>query len=67
MEKQKQHSEWKISTNIVAGKEFYQVYRVIDVNEVDHSGNRETRGGFYERLRDAQKLARHLNTEEAVK
>ena len=67
MADQKQHSEWKISTNIVAGKKFYQVYRIIDVSEVDHSGNRETRGGLYESLRDAQKLARRLNTEEAVK
>ncbi len=65
-----QHSEpsaWKISTNVVAGKKFYQVYRIIDINEVDHSGNRETRGGFYESRLDAEALARRLNTEEAVK
>ena len=67
MEKQKQHSEWKISTNIMAEKKFYQVYRIIDINETDHSGNRETRGGYYERLKDAKALARRLNTEEAVK
>lgn len=61
------HSEWRISTNIVAGKEFYQVYRLLDVNEIDHSGNRETRGGLYESIRDAKALARRLNTEEAIK
>lgn len=61
------HSEWRISTNIVAGKEFYQVYRLLDVNEIDHSGNRETRGGLYDSIRDAKALARRLNTEEAVK
>lgn len=59
------HSEWRISTNIVAGKEFYQVYRLLDVNEIDHSGNRETRGGLYDSIRDAK--ARRLNTEEAIK
>ena len=61
------HSEWRISTNIVAGKEFYQVYRLLDVNEIDHSGNRETRGGLYDSIRDAKALARRLNTEEAIK
>lgn len=61
------HSEWKISTNVVAGKKFYQVYRIRDLNEVEHSGNRETRGGLYESRRDAEALARRLNSEEAVK
>lgn len=56
-----QHSEWKISSNIVAGKKFYQVYRLRDVNETDHSGNRETRGGLYESRLDAEKLAEVLN------
>ena len=61
------HSSWKISTNIVAGRELYQVYRIINVNEPDHSGNRETKGGLYDRLHDAEALARRLNTEEAIK
>ena len=57
------HSSWKISTNIVAGRELYQVYRIINVNEPDHSGNRETRGGLYESRIDAEKLAATLNAE----
>lgn len=61
----KQHSEWRISTNVVAGRKFYQVYRIKDLNEVDHSGNRETRGGYYERLLDAERLRATLNAEEA--
>lgn len=56
-----QHSEWRISSNIVAGEKFYQVYRLMDVNATDHSGNRETRGGLYESLLDAEKLAETLN------
>ncbi len=67
MERQEQHSAWMISTNQIGAKKFYQVYRIRDVNEVDHSGNRETRGGLYESRRDAEALARRLNTEEAVK
>lgn len=62
-----QHSSWMIEKKLVAGKEFYQVGRIIDVNEPYHSENIETRGGYYESLKDAQKLARRLNAEEAVK
>lgn len=61
------HSEWRIDTKIVAGKEFYQVYRLLDISETDCSENREKRGGLYESIRDAKALARRLNTEEAIK
>lgn len=67
MSQNKEHSEWRISTNPIAGKKFYQVYRIIDVTEVEHSGNRETRGGLYESRIDAEKLAATLNEEEAQK
>lgn len=59
----KNPSEWKVSSNPVAGKTFYQVYRTRDINEVNHSGNRETRGGLYESRIDAEKLAATLNAE----
>ena len=58
-----QHSEWRVSSNPVAGKMFYQVYRIRDVERIDHSGNRETRGGLYESRQDAEKLAALLNSE----
>lgn len=67
MENEKQHSLWKVSTNRIAERTLYQVYRNIDINEVDHSGNRETRGGLYDSRHDAEALARRLNSEEAVK
>lgn len=57
-------SEWRVDTRIVAGKRFHQVYRLIDKNRVNVEGNRETRGGYYERLLDAEKLAATLNAEE---
>ena len=66
METQISHSLWRITTREVAGKKFYQVYRLIDKNRVDVEGNRETRGGYYEHYRDAEALARLLNTEGAV-
>ena len=66
-ENKKRHSEWKVSSNRIAEKTFYQVYRLSDVNEVDHSGNRETRGGLYESRIDAERLAAVLNEEEVMK
>lgn len=57
-------SEWRVTANPVAGKMFYGVYRLKDKDAVDHSGNRETRGGYYEHREDAEKLAATLNDEE---
>lgn len=65
MERSTRHSEWRVDTHIVAGKRFHQVYRLIDKNRVNVEGNRENRGGYYERLFDAEKLAATLNAEEA--
>ena len=63
----KNPGEWKVSRNPVAGKTFYQVCRKRDIKGVDHSGNRETRGGLYENRLDAEKLAATLNAEEGRK
>ena len=62
----KNPSEWRVSTNPIAEKTFYGVYRIRDIDAPDHSGNRETRG-YYETRREAEKLARLLNEEEADK
>ena len=32
---------WRTSTNVVGGKEMYQVFRSLNYEEPDHSGNRE--------------------------
>lgn len=56
-------SEWRVSSNPIAGKMFYGVYRIRDINDVDHSGNRETRGGWYETREEAEALAAKLNEE----
>lgn len=34
-------SEWKVSSNIINGSRIYSIYRLRDINETDHSGNRE--------------------------
>ena len=53
-------TEWKVSTNYVAGQKVYEVYRLIDETELHHSGNRETRGLFGTK-EAAQELADKLN------
>ena len=64
MERQIEHSEWRTRQITIAGKKMHQVYRLIDKNRVNAEGNRETRGGYYERLFDAERLAATLNAEE---
>lgn len=60
-------SNWRVSSNIIAGHTFYGIYRLIDVSDVDHSGNRETYGGYWERLEEAEALAERKNKEERQK
>ena len=59
----KNPSEWRVSSNPIAGRTFYGVYRIRDINDIDHSGNRETRGGWYETREEAERLAETLNEE----
>ena len=61
------HNKWKTRVVITAGKRFYQVYRLIDEKYGDAEVNRETRGGYYEQLIDAELLAARLNLKEAMK
>ena len=42
----------------------YGVYRLYDVQKIDHSGNRECKG-YYDAKADAQMEAERLNREEA--
>lgn len=54
-------SEWRVTSNIIADEKMYQVYRIIDIEEVDHSGNRETHGGWTTDLEETKKIADKLN------
>lgn len=57
-------SEWKISSNYIGGKKLYIAYRLRDVAEVDHSGNREYSGDYTTNRDEAQALVDKLNSEE---
>ena len=47
-------SKWFVSSNPIAGVMMYQAQRIKDTSAVDHSGNREYAGDFYENKADAQ-------------
>ncbi len=53
-------SEWRVSSNGWGEDKSYQVYRRIDVNATDHSGNRENRGGVFDNRAEAQAYADKL-------
>lgn len=53
--------KWKITTNYIDGKKLYGVYRIIDINEIDHSGNREEKG-YYDSREKAEEIAEELNS-----
>lgn len=55
-------SEWRVSSMWLNGKKYYQVYRIKDMKKVDHSGNREYKGGLMEDEFKAISLAKRLNT-----
>lgn len=58
-------SLWRVMTREVAGRIFYQVYRLKDVCADNTDKNRETWGGYYETEKEAANLAGFLNKEDA--
>lgn len=56
-------SKWKVTANLVGGKMWYAVYRIRDIDELDHSGNRQYRGGYIGDKSKAEEYARWLNEE----
>ena len=57
-------SKWMVSSNYFNGAYHYQVYRLIDMFAVDHSGNREYRGAVFSDKASAQAYADFQNAEE---
>jgi len=57
-------SEYRITSQYINDKKIYAVYRLKDVNAVDHSGNREYAASDYmEDRAEAEKLMHELNKE----
>lgn len=57
-------SKWRVMERPVAGRTFYQVYRLNDVCADNTEKNRETWGGYYEAEADAVALADLMNRED---
>jgi len=60
-------SEWRVSSNPIDGRKFYRAYRIRDLSEPDHSGNREYHGNYVESREDAAATAAALNKEAEQK
>jgi hypothetical protein len=61
------HSEWRVTSNYVCGDKMYSVYRIRNIKEPDHSGNREYAGGWSSYREAAAMLAAELNKVEEAK
>lgn len=57
-------SEWRVTSNIINGQKLYGVYRLLDMGEVDHSGNREHQDNWFLNKEMAEAKARILNDEK---
>ncbi len=56
---------WKVTSQVIGDTKMYAVYRLIDVNEPDHSGNREYAGDYVLNREIAEFVAEQLNEDEA--
>lgn len=54
-------SEWKVSSQVIAGAKVFQVYRQRDISKTDHNGNREYKNTIYCAREEAQKAVERLN------
>ena len=53
-------NKWKVSSNVLGDKKVYCLYKILDKNEIDHSGNREVVECF-DSKKEAEELAKKLN------
>lgn len=57
-------SEWKVTMNPIADRK-YGLYKIINPDKVDHSGNRKNYEEWYETRKEAEEKAKYLNIMEA--
>lgn len=57
-------SEWRVTSNMINGERMYAIYRLLDVDAVDHSGNREFAGGYIPYREAVEQLCKKLNGEK---
>lgn len=57
-------SEWRVTVNMIGSEKKYGVYRLRDMSQTDHSGNREELGRWFDEREIAQVYADALNEQE---
>ena len=57
-------SPWRVTSQVIGGDKVYAVYRLLDVNAIDHSGNREFGSRYMEDREAVERIARELNKAE---
>lgn len=55
------NGKWKVTSNSINDQKMYAVYRLENVEEVDHSGNREFASKYMEDRLEAESMAERLN------
>lgn len=60
------NGKWKVTSNYINDQKLYAVYRLINVEEVDHSGNREMATDYMENRQEAESIAENLNEETSI-
>ena len=58
------NNKWKVTSNFINGITMYGVYRTINTDKIDHSGNRENFGEYMGSRQEAGDLANKLNKEQ---
>lgn len=56
--------KWKVTSQMIGDVRMYAAVRIIDTSKVDHSGNREYFGGYFEEREKAEALVNVLNEED---
>lgn len=59
--------EWRVSSNNIGGTKYYIAYRLLDIQKVDHGGNREYAGEYESDKKKVEKLVDELNGKEKEK
>lgn len=57
-------SEWRVAVQIINYEKKYAAYRILDINEPDHSGNREYAGGYIKDEGLIKLICNQLNDKE---
>lgn len=57
-------SKWMVTSQYIDDIPHFAVYRLRNINEIDHSGNREYYGGYTPDEDEAEALANKLNEKE---